>query len=104
MFSSVKRNECRYGQTFTIPYSNGYEQSKCSNCYSKTITTIISKWKVWLNRWLKKWTNRSNKNRSWRINRGGIFRKNTFISKNTPFKIGVLSEKTYNFAPSTDKK
>ena len=24
---------------------------------------------------LKKWTNRSNKNRSWRINRGGIFRK-----------------------------
>jgi len=61
-------------------------------------------YKVWLNRWLKKWTNRSNKNRSWRINRGGIFRKNTFISKNTPFKIGVLSEKTYNFAPSTDKK
>ena len=32
-------------------------------------------YKVWLNRWLKKWTNRSNKNRSWKINRGGIFKK-----------------------------
>lgn len=50
--------------------------AQCSNSYSRTITTIISKWKVWLNRWLKKLTNRSNKNRSWRIDRGGTFRKN----------------------------
>ena len=55
--------------------------SQCSNSYSGTITTIISKWKVWLNRWLKKWTNRSNKNRSWRINRGGTFRKTHYFSK-----------------------
>ena len=34
----------------------------------------------------------------------GILQKNISFSKNTPFKIGVLSEKTYNFAPSTDKK
>ena len=46
-----------------------------SPVFKQLFRTIISKWKVWLNRWLKKWTNRSNKNRSWRINRGGIFRK-----------------------------
>lgn len=26
--------------------------------------------------------------------------KNTFIFQNTPSKIGVVSEKTYNFAPN----
>jgi hypothetical protein len=30
----------------------------------------------------------------------GYFSKNTLIFKNTPTKTGVLSEKTYNFAPS----
>lgn len=48
--------------------------------------TIISKWKVWLNRWLKKSTNSNNKNRSWRINRGGTFRKTHIILRHQPIK------------------
>lgn len=55
--------------------------AQCSNCYSRTITTIISKWKVWLNRWLKKSTNSNDQNRSWRISRGGTFRKTYYFSK-----------------------
>ena len=42
--------------------------------------------------------------RKCQIPEGALSIEKQVISENTPSKIGVLSEKTYNFAPSTDKK